>query len=142
MLSSAVNPWGILAAVAIGAGLWGLGRWQGYDAGVNSARAAQAKALAAKQEEIAEKDRGYREKAAELAQANKLIGDLLAYRPDPKVLTREIVREVPVNAPCSCPDRSPEYRLQYNAIADGRPGASTPRPVPAAAADRAAVPPP
>jgi hypothetical protein len=113
------NPWIILGSLAAVAVLTGVAYYQGRQDGAAAVRSEQAEALARERQRAQEADARYRDASAALAAAETRIGDLLAYRPDPHTLVREIVREVPVDAQCTCPDRSPEYRLQYNAIAAG-----------------------
>jgi hypothetical protein len=130
-----MNPYALLGCLLTVVLVAGGAYYQGRQDGAAKVRSELAEQLAQKQAEVDRKDADYRARAAELAKATETVGRLLSYRPDPKVLTREVIREVPVDAPCTCPDRSPEYRLQYNAVADGRPPTRPAGAVPAAADD-------
>lgn len=94
-----------------------------YRNGVNHGRAAAEARMAAAQAKAAAAakaaDTRYAALSAQYQQAEGKIALLLAYRPDPKVL----IREVPKAGP-TCPAVAPDFRLQYNAIAAGAPPAA------------------
>ena len=116
-----------LAAMALAALLWRVSVWR---SGWQELKAAQVALEAAKSEldayregaeqakrDVEAKDAAYQRISAERDIYADQVSGLLQRPPiDPKTL---IVR-VPTNAPdVTCPDRGPEYRLRYNAIADG-----------------------
>lgn len=115
--------WRPLAGLIAVAGLaWFAYAWA-YDRGAAAVQSrwddSQAKAIIAAREA----DDRYRAVSVRLAEADAKVQLLLAYRPDPKVLIREI--PTPVGG---CPAVSDDFRVQYNAIAAGSPPAARPLP--------------
>jgi hypothetical protein len=88
----------------------------GREQGRLEVRAEWDEAVSVANREIAKKDAAYAELQGERDKANAKVQELLNRPPpDPRTLIVRIPTDAPVTA---CPDRSPEWRLQYNALAD------------------------
>lgn len=109
----------ILAAVAVIA--IGMATWRAsvYRSGVTAGRAqceaAHTAALERARAAQAERDREYREGLAEReARIVELSQPIPA--PDPRVLVREVIRDVPGD--CRCPAVDPAFRVRWSEISD------------------------
>jgi hypothetical protein len=98
----------------------------GREQGRLEVRAEWDEAVSVANREIAAKDAAYQ---ALQGQRDMMAAEVQALlnRPPPDPV--KLIVRIPTDAPVSsCPDRSPEWRLQYNALADAAdPGAATPR---------------